>query len=159
MGRIAQTWELIGDSFAILKSDKELLLLPVFSGIFCVLVSVVVLGGGGRGGYLPDSLRRLSKTPPLAPFGSPGEIPSNPPALGTGSVSSSGFEIGGMIVGAKRVEVVGRRRGGLCPLAAPRLGTPIGGGGTGVSHASFGSASVKTSGMTRQTPSNAASNE
>ncbi len=47
MGRIAQTWELIGDSFAILKSDKELLLLPVCSGIFCVLVSVVVLGGGG----------------------------------------------------------------------------------------------------------------
>src|SRR3989442_15399711 len=66
---------------------------------------LVVLGGGGRGGYLPDSLRRLSKTPPLAPFGSPGEIPSNPPALGTGSVSSSGFEIGGMIGGAKRVEV------------------------------------------------------
>jgi hypothetical protein len=28
-GRIAQTWELIGDSFAILKSDKELMLLPI----------------------------------------------------------------------------------------------------------------------------------
>lgn len=47
MGRIAQTWELIGSSFAVLKSDKQLLLLPIFSGIFCVLVSVVVLGGGG----------------------------------------------------------------------------------------------------------------
>jgi hypothetical protein len=46
MGRIVQTWELIGDSFAILKSDKELMLLPIFSGIFCVLVSVVILGGG-----------------------------------------------------------------------------------------------------------------
>jgi hypothetical protein len=33
MGRIVQTWELIGDSFAILKSDKELMLLPIFSGI------------------------------------------------------------------------------------------------------------------------------
>ena len=47
MGRIAQTWQLIGDSFAILKSDKELMLFPIFSGVFCVLVSVVVLGGGG----------------------------------------------------------------------------------------------------------------
>jgi hypothetical protein len=47
IGRIAQTWELIGQSFAILKSDKELMLLPVFSGVFCILVSVVILGGGG----------------------------------------------------------------------------------------------------------------
>jgi len=47
MGRIARTWELIGNSFAVLKADKELLLLPIISGIFCVLVSVVVLGGGG----------------------------------------------------------------------------------------------------------------
>jgi len=46
MGRIVQTWELIGDSFAILKSDKELMVLPIFSGIFCVLVSIVILGGG-----------------------------------------------------------------------------------------------------------------
>ena len=52
MGRIAQTWELIGDSFAILKSDKELMLLPIFSGVFCVLVSVAALGGGGL--LLPD---------------------------------------------------------------------------------------------------------
>ena len=47
MGRIARTWELIGNSFAVLKSDEELLWLPIFSGIFCVLVSVMVLGGGG----------------------------------------------------------------------------------------------------------------
>src|SRR6476661_2652851 len=46
MGRIAQTWELVGDSFAILKADRELLWLPIFSGVFCVLVSVVILGGG-----------------------------------------------------------------------------------------------------------------
>src|SRR6266481_4491624 len=47
IGGIAQTWELVGKSFAILKSDKELMLLPIFSGAFCVLVSVVILGGGG----------------------------------------------------------------------------------------------------------------
>jgi hypothetical protein len=58
MGRIVQTWELIGDSFAILKSDKELMLLPIFSGIFCVLVSVVILGGG--------ALFLLPRSSPLA---------------------------------------------------------------------------------------------
>ena len=47
IGRIAQTWELIGNSFAVLKADRELLWLPVFSGIFCVLVSVAILGGAG----------------------------------------------------------------------------------------------------------------
>src|SRR6266446_9959434 len=47
IGRIAQTWELVGKSFAILKSEKELMWLPIFSGVFCVLVSVVILGRGG----------------------------------------------------------------------------------------------------------------
>lgn len=47
IGRIAQTWELIGNSFAVLKADRELLWLPVFSGIFCLLISVAILGGAG----------------------------------------------------------------------------------------------------------------
>jgi hypothetical protein len=38
LGRIAQTWELISESFAVLKSDTALTLLPVFSGLFCFLV-------------------------------------------------------------------------------------------------------------------------
>jgi Family of unknown function (DUF6159) len=46
MGRIARTWGLIGQSFAILKSDEELMWLPIFSGIACLAVSVVVLSGG-----------------------------------------------------------------------------------------------------------------
>jgi hypothetical protein len=30
---MVQTWELIGASFAVVKSDNELMLLPIFSGI------------------------------------------------------------------------------------------------------------------------------
>ena len=47
VGRIAQTWELISESFAVLKSDTELMPLPIFSGVFCVLVSIAILGGAG----------------------------------------------------------------------------------------------------------------
>jgi hypothetical protein len=46
MGRIGRSWELVKQSFAILKSDKELALLPVFSAISCVLVSAFVILGG-----------------------------------------------------------------------------------------------------------------
>jgi hypothetical protein len=46
MGRISRSWELVKLSFAILKSDKELMLLPIASAISCVLVSVVILAGG-----------------------------------------------------------------------------------------------------------------
>jgi hypothetical protein len=55
IGRIVQTLELVGGSFAVLKSDKELMLLPLFSGVFCVLASVVVFGGGGLL-FLPQNL-------------------------------------------------------------------------------------------------------
>jgi hypothetical protein len=47
VGRIARTWELISESFAVLRSDTELMFLPIFSGVFCVLVSIVILGGAG----------------------------------------------------------------------------------------------------------------
>lgn len=47
MGRIGRSWELVKQSFAILKSDKELALLPVASGISCLLVSSMILLGGG----------------------------------------------------------------------------------------------------------------
>ena len=46
MGRIGRSWELVKQSFAILRSDKELMLLPVASAISCLLVSAVILGGG-----------------------------------------------------------------------------------------------------------------
>jgi Family of unknown function (DUF6159) len=53
MGRIARSWELVKQSFAILKSDKELMLLPIASAISCVVVSVVILAGGALA-FLPE---------------------------------------------------------------------------------------------------------
>ena len=46
MGRIRRSWELVKQSFAILKSDKELAVLPVLSAISCLLVSAFVILGG-----------------------------------------------------------------------------------------------------------------
>lgn len=46
MGRIGRTWDLMGQSLAVLKSDKELLWLPICSTIACVAVSVTLLSGG-----------------------------------------------------------------------------------------------------------------
>jgi len=42
MGRMGRSWDLVKQSFAILKSDKELALLPVASAISCVLVTAFV---------------------------------------------------------------------------------------------------------------------
>ncbi len=47
MGRIGRSWSLVKQSFQILRGDKELMLLPVFSAISCVLVTAVLLVGGG----------------------------------------------------------------------------------------------------------------
>ena len=47
MGQFGRSWELVKESFAILKSDRQLLLFPIASALSCVLVSAVVLGGGG----------------------------------------------------------------------------------------------------------------
>lgn len=46
MGRISTSWELVRQSFQILKSDKELLWLPVLSAISCVLVTAMIVSGG-----------------------------------------------------------------------------------------------------------------
>jgi hypothetical protein len=42
MGRISRSWELVKQSFAILKSDKQLALLPVISTFCCLLVTSMV---------------------------------------------------------------------------------------------------------------------
>ena len=44
MGRISNTWALMGASWDVLKKDKELLLFPVFSGIACVFVLALFIG-------------------------------------------------------------------------------------------------------------------
>lgn len=46
MDRISRTWDLIQQSIGVLKSDKELMWLPICSMIACVAISVVMLSGG-----------------------------------------------------------------------------------------------------------------
>lgn len=52
MGRFGRSWELVKQSFAILKSDKQLMLLPVASAISCLLVTGLLLSGGGGSFFL-----------------------------------------------------------------------------------------------------------
>src|SRR5580698_9162106 len=46
MGTIARSWELLKESFSILKSDKELMWLPVLSSIFCLMATITIFGIG-----------------------------------------------------------------------------------------------------------------
>jgi len=42
-GRLAASWELVKQSWGVLRSDKQLIVFPLVSGIACVLVTVVFL--------------------------------------------------------------------------------------------------------------------
>ncbi len=44
MGTISRTWELLKQSFVILKSDKELMWLPVLSASFCLMATITIYG-------------------------------------------------------------------------------------------------------------------
>ena len=46
MGKFSRTWELVKQSFVILRSDKQLMLFPVFSAISCLLVTAIIATGG-----------------------------------------------------------------------------------------------------------------
>ena len=46
MGKMGNSWALVKQSFQVLRADKELMLLPVFSAISCVLVTVTIAAGG-----------------------------------------------------------------------------------------------------------------
>lgn len=43
MGKLSRSWDLVGKSFGILLSDKELLYMPIASGIACLCASVMML--------------------------------------------------------------------------------------------------------------------
>jgi Family of unknown function (DUF6159) len=47
MGKISNTWELVKQSFAVLREDEELMLLPVLSAISCIAVTLSLLAGSG----------------------------------------------------------------------------------------------------------------
>jgi Family of unknown function (DUF6159) len=42
MGTLSRSWELLGQSFAVLRADKELMWLPVVSAIFCLAATVII---------------------------------------------------------------------------------------------------------------------
>jgi len=46
MGKFSRSWELVKQSFAILRSDKQLMLFPVLSAISCLFVTALIATGG-----------------------------------------------------------------------------------------------------------------
>src|SRR5437660_10365288 len=46
MGKFASSWELIKQSFSILRSDKQLMLFPVLSAVSCFVVTAIIATGG-----------------------------------------------------------------------------------------------------------------
>src|SRR5256886_12044932 len=46
MGKFSRSWELVKQSFAILRSDKQLMLFPVLSAIACFIVTTIIATGG-----------------------------------------------------------------------------------------------------------------
>jgi hypothetical protein len=52
MGKFSRSWELVKESFAILRSDKQLMLFPVLSAISCLIVTVII-GTGGAVAVMP----------------------------------------------------------------------------------------------------------
>lgn len=54
MGRIGRSFQLVGESYRILMQDKELMVLPLISGVFIVAaVAAMALGFGITGSHLP----------------------------------------------------------------------------------------------------------
>src|SRR6266568_6490218 len=46
MGKFSRTWQLVKQSFVILRSDKQLMLFPILSAISCLIVTAVIATGG-----------------------------------------------------------------------------------------------------------------
>jgi len=46
MGKFSRSWELVKQSFQVLKSDKQLMLFPVMSAICCIVVTLLISTGG-----------------------------------------------------------------------------------------------------------------
>ena len=46
MGKFSRSWRLVKQSFAILRSDKQLMLFPILSAISCFIVTAIMATGG-----------------------------------------------------------------------------------------------------------------
>jgi Family of unknown function (DUF6159) len=68
MGKIARSWDLVKSSWRVLRSDKELLLIPVLAGIVAALAIAIIAGGyiaitGNSAGDIPEKIDENSNTP------------------------------------------------------------------------------------------------
>src|SRR5215472_1875424 len=70
MGRFSRSFELVKQSFAILRSDKQLMLFPVLSAICCLFVTILI-GTGGTILMLPARSAALAAGEPWHPNESP----------------------------------------------------------------------------------------
>ena len=46
MGKFSRSWELVKESFAVLRSDKQLMLFPILSAIACMVTTIMIAAGG-----------------------------------------------------------------------------------------------------------------
>jgi Family of unknown function (DUF6159) len=46
MSRFSRSWELVKESFAVLRSDKQLMLFPILSSIACLITTAMIVAGG-----------------------------------------------------------------------------------------------------------------
>ena len=70
MGKFSRSWQLVKQSFAILRSDKQLMLFPVFSAVSCFIVTSIIATGGAFL-LLPARAAALAAGEPFHPNQSP----------------------------------------------------------------------------------------
>lgn len=46
MGTFSRSWDLLTQSFALLKSDKQLVWLPIVSGFSCLIATIIIFSFG-----------------------------------------------------------------------------------------------------------------
>ena len=46
MGKFSRSWELVKESFAVLRSDKQLMLFPILSAVACMVTTIMIAAGG-----------------------------------------------------------------------------------------------------------------
>ncbi|HXL22666.1 MAG TPA: DUF6159 family protein [Candidatus Dormibacteraeota bacterium] len=75
MGKFSRSWELVKESFGILRSDKQLMLFPILSAAACLIVSVII-GTGGALLNMPSMAAAAAAgekwTPAMSPLFYPG---------------------------------------------------------------------------------------
>src|SRR5438045_560533 len=62
--RIRNTWVFMWQSFELIRNYRSLMLLPIISWVFCLLTSVIVLGGGALVFNIPIGTANFAPTGP-----------------------------------------------------------------------------------------------